>query len=67
MPRKEKQVETFWDAEMCECGGLFDTQQGYHAYATDPIQADFSCNKCGKIKRLFQDEFPGVKFRIKEA
>jgi hypothetical protein len=67
MARQEKQIEVFWDAEICECGGLFDKQHGDHEYATDPIQADFICNNCGAIKRLFEKEFPGVKYRIKDA
>ena len=64
MARKEKQVETYWEAEMCECGGVFDTPKGDCAYPTYPIKKDFSCNNCGKIKRLSENEFPGVKHRI---
>ena len=64
MPKKELPVEAYYEAELCECGGIFNTQSGNHYYASSPMRADFKCNKCGRIVTLSQDDFPGVKHRF---
>jgi len=68
MPKKEYPVESYYEAVECDCGGIFDTQStqsGEHFYASLPMRANFKCNKCGKITLLSQDDFPGVRHRIK--
>lgn len=67
MAKKEYPVEAYYEAELCECGGIFDTQTGDHFYASSPMKANFKCNKCGKVEMLSQNDFPGVKYRIKSG
>lgn len=65
--KAELPIEAYFQVEVCECGGYFDKQTGQHFYLSFPMQADFACNKCGKIARLIEPDFPVIKHRVKEA
>lgn len=52
------------EAAECACGGVFDEMADNLVYPSFPPQADFKCNKCGMIKRLHKDKWPGIKTDI---
>lgn len=56
-------VESFYEAELCECGGYFNERSSAVFY-TNPIEAEFKCNKCGCKVTLQEKDFPGVRHRI---
>jgi hypothetical protein len=57
-------VMPFLKVEECECGGLFMERTSNTEYLTDPPQADFVCNKCGKIQRLWNRQWPKISYRL---
>ena len=57
-------VESFYEAELCTCGGYFNEQISDVNVLTDPIEAEFKCNRCGCTTFLEEKDFPSVKHRI---
>jgi hypothetical protein len=58
------EVEIYYEVPICECGGIFTERFDSRPYLTDPMQADFKCNKCGKVKRFFENDWPSIKKEI---
>jgi len=64
MTKKQFEVRTYYECPVCECGGLIRNPSGTTAYLTNPIQMDFYCEKCGKVIRLFEKDFPGIREEV---
>lgn len=65
MKTKKFEVQTYYEAVECaSCGGVYNERVGEVAYMTDPIQADFKCNKCESMIRLLEPQFPNVRHRV---
>ena len=57
-------VKVYYKAISCSCGGSYRTQIGHTLMMTDPPQMDFACDRCGRIERLTQEEFPHIQHDI---
>ena len=64
MKTKKFEVQTYYEAVECDCGGFYNERIGNIAYMTNPIQADFKCDTCEKTMRLSEPDFPSIKHRI---
>lgn len=56
-------VESFYQAELCKCGGYFNERIS-NVFFLETVIAEFKCNTCGRVVTLEEKDFPGVKFRI---
>ena len=61
---KKFKVKQWYEAEECECGGVFSEPKDNTMYASYPAQRDYKCNKCGKILRLQESEWPGMRLEV---
>lgn len=64
MKTKLFEVRQYYEAPECECGGVFTISAGAYLYLSAPLQKDYKCNKCGKVARLREPEFPGLRHEI---
>lgn len=59
-------TEQWYEVEECECGGLLVNPANV-VYISNPPQRDYTCNKCGKVKRLSSDKWPHFSTTQKET
>jgi len=57
-------VSTYYEAVKCECGGTYLEPADMTVFATSPQQRDYKCSNCSKLVRLFQQDWPQLKYDI---
>jgi len=64
LKKKRFEVETYFEAVECECGGTFQERAGDSIYMSFPPQADYRCSKCRKCLCLSEEDWPGIRNKI---
>lgn len=56
-------IETFYEIKQCNCGGLIRIPVDDAIQLSSPPQRRFYCDKCGEMYRLYEEEWPQIKYR----
>ena len=64
MEKRRFEIREYYEAPVCECGGVVCINNGSTMYMGYPPKKDFSCNECGKPMRLSEPDFPGLRYEI---
>jgi len=64
MEKKKFLTETYFEAPICECGGVYVDRVENVYVMTHPPQAYYKCNFCGKEILLHESDFPTIKHSI---
>jgi len=61
--KKIFEANLYYEVSVCTCGGLFLNRVNDTINLSNPPSATFLCNKCGAMKTLFENDWPGFKAR----